>query len=105
MKINRIILGSIFILSLLLLCNNYALEGYYQDNSVIDLLHNYSPNQIFISGPITDIINDGFEVYNVRNKNSYRVKTNLKVSRSNDLTILGNLNSNNEITCYQNYDI
>lgn len=97
MKIERLILGLIFILILLLLCHNYASEGYYHDNSVIDLL-NYSENQILIYGHITEINKDGFEVYNIKNKNTYQLKTNLKLNVGTGIYILGTLNSNNEVT-------
>ncbi|WP_414468867.1 hypothetical protein [Methanobacterium sp. ACI-7] len=97
MKIEKLILGSIFILLLLLLCYNYAFEGYYQDNSVIDILNGYSDNQILIHGPITEINKDGFEVYNINNKNSYTVKTNLKLNIGTGIYVLGTLTSNNEV--------
>jgi hypothetical protein len=98
MKIGRLILGSIFILLLLVLCYNYAFEGYYQDNSVIDLLNGYSQNQILIYGPITEINKDGFEVYNIKNKNNYHVKKDLKLNVGTGIYILGTLESNNEVT-------
>lgn len=97
MKIERLLLGSIFILLLLLLCYNYAFEGYYNDNSVIDLL-NYSENQIMIYGHVTETYNDGFEVYNIRNKEVYHVKTNLKLNVGTGIYILGTLDSNNKVT-------
>lgn len=97
MKIERLILGSIFILLLLLLCYNYAFKDYYQDNSVIDILNGYSENQILIYGHITEINKDGFEVYNIKNKDTYHVKTNLKLNVGTGIYILGTLDSNNEV--------
>lgn len=97
MKIERLILGLIFILMLFLLCHNYAFKGYYQDNSVIDLL-NYSESQIMIYGHVTETYNDGFEVYNIRNKEVYHVKTNLKLNMGTGIYILGTLDSNKEVT-------
>lgn len=98
MKFKRSILVIIFLLLLFLLCYNYAFEGYYQDNSVIDLLNGYSENQLLIYGHITEINKDGFEVYNIKNKDTYRVKTNLKLNVGTGIYILGTLDSNNEVT-------
>jgi hypothetical protein len=97
LKPNRLILGIIFLSMLYLLCYNYASEGYYQDNSVINLLTGYSENQILLYGHVTDIYKDGFEIYNVRDKTAYHVKTNLKISLDTGIYILGTLNSNNEV--------
>jgi hypothetical protein len=97
MKFKRSILVIIFLLLLFLLCYNYAFEGYYQDNSVIDLF-NGSESQIMIHGHITETYNDGFEVYNIRNKEVYHVKTNLKLNVGTGIYILGTLDSNNEVT-------
>ena len=98
MKFKRSILVIIFLLLLFLLCYNYAFEGYYQDNSVIDLLNGYSESQILIYGHITEINKDGFEVYNIKNKDTYHVKTNLKLNVGTGIYILGTLDSNNEVT-------
>ncbi len=98
MKFKRSILVIIFLLLLFLLCYNYAFEGYYQDNSVIDLLNGYSENQLLIYGHITEINKDGFEVYNIKNKDTYHVKTNLKLNVGTGIYILGTLDSNNEVT-------
>lgn len=97
MKFKRLILGLIFILLLLVLCYNYSIEGYYQDISVVDLLNGNSGNQVIIYGPVTQIYIDGFEVYSIRNKNAYHIKTNLKLNLGADAYILGTLNSNNEL--------
>lgn len=96
MKSERLILGIIFIFVLFLLLYNYDSHGYYQNNSVIDLLN--SENQIFISGPVTDILNDSFEVYNLNNKKAYLVKSELKLNIGTGISILGKLVSNNEIS-------
>lgn len=98
MKFKRSILVIIFLSLLFLLCYNYAFEGYYQDNSIIDLLNDYTENQILIYGHITETNKDGFEVYNIKNKDTYHVKTNLKLNVGTGIYILGTLDSNNEVT-------
>ena len=97
MKSERLILGTIFLFLLLVVCYSYSYEGYYKDISVIDLLNGYSGNEVLIYGPVTSVYNDGFEVYNVRNNNPYKVKTNLKLNLGTDVYILGTLNPNNDI--------
>lgn len=97
MKLNRIILGLIFVFTLFLLCYTYADEGNYQNNDVVDILNGNSPKNVFIAGPITDIFDNGFEVYNIKDKTAYRVKTDLKIGWGNAVYILGILNQNNEV--------
>ena len=97
MKSERLILGLIFILLLFLLCSNYAYEGYYQDNSVIDLLHSYSESQVLIHGPVIDTYNDGVKVYNINNHEVINVKTKLKLNLGTDLYVLGILDPKNEL--------
>ncbi|MGZ7067926.1 MAG: hypothetical protein ACXVHS_11095 [Methanobacterium sp.] len=96
MRFERLlILGIIILLSLL--CFNYASNHiYYTDSSVVDLLYG-SKELNFTSGPVTDIYNDGFEIYGTNLGNYFQVKTKLKVEPENYVYILGSLIPDNEI--------
>ncbi|MGZ7068278.1 MAG: hypothetical protein ACXVHT_08260, partial [Methanobacterium sp.] len=79
------------IILLSLLCFNYASNHvYYADSSVVDLLYD-SKELNFTSGPVTDIYNDGFEIYGINLGNYFQVKTKLKVEPENYAYILGTL--------------
>jgi len=97
MRLKRLILGTFFILLLVLLCYNYVSNDNYRDHIVGDLLTDYSENQIAVSGEVTRIYNDGFEIYVFSNDKFYRIIADSKVSLGNDAYISGTLNSHNEI--------
>lgn len=96
MKFERLlIMGCIFVLFLSLF--TYASNHNYSVDYTVDLLNSNSENQIFISGPITKIFNDGFEIYDTEGENFIPIKTNLKANLEDYAYILGPLNSNNGI--------
>ena len=97
MRLKRPILGTVFILLLVLLCYNYVSKEDYRDHIVGDLLTDYSENQIAVSGEVTRIYNDGFEIYVFSNDKFYRIIAGSEMSLGNNAYISGTLNSHNEI--------
>ena len=98
MRFNRLIIGSIFLLLLFLLSYNYVSNGYYSNNSVVDILHD-SKDQIFISGSIIQIYDDGFDIYDGNDGVIYHVNTNSTANLNLYVFtfVLGTFNSQNEL--------
>lgn len=99
MRFNRVIIASILILLLFLVCSNYASNEEY--HSTVNELVFYSPDNQLVSGIITEVYPDGFQV-SVDDKKgnyiNYRVITSFKVELSDGAYVLGTLNSPNVIT-------
>lgn len=96
MRCERLLI-MVFIFVLFLSFFNYASNHIYSVDYTVDLLNSNSKNQIFISGPITEIFNDGFEIYDTEGEYFIQIKTKLNVNLGDYAYILGPLNSNNEI--------
>ena len=107
MKFERVIVGSFLVVFLFVVCSNYAYnEEYYTNSTVQELFFNY-PNQIFISGIVTELYHDGFEVSVNNNGNfyNYKVKTQSKVDLGDTAQIVGTLNSHGVITAVKLFSV
>jgi hypothetical protein len=94
MKFERLlIMGCLLVV--FLLCLN-ASNHIHSIDYTVDLLNSNEGNQIFISGPVIEIFNDGFEIYETEGESFIQIETKTKANLGDYAYILGSLNSNNE---------
>jgi hypothetical protein len=97
MKVKRFISGLFLIVILYLLCINYSInENYYINSTTNELLYNYPENQIFLSGTVTSVYNNGFKVSNYGT--IYKVNGLSNITVGDTAYILGTLNSPYNVT-------